>query len=233
MTLISIIVPVYNEEKTIIPILEKVNSQNVNGLEFEIIVVDDGSTDKSFKLLEEHSKLYTKLIHSKKNSGKGSAVKIGLKNATGDFIMFQDADLEYEPQDYEKLLLPIKKLNADVVMGSRINAPPLTRVHYYWHKKGNEFITFLFNFLNNTTFSDIYSGYLIFRRSLLDPEKLRTLGWEQQAEILSKIVRKSNGIFEVPIIYYGRTYEEGKKIKPSNGIKIISTIIRERFFSSN
>jgi len=229
---ISIIIPVYNEEKTIIPILKSVNEQKINDVEFEIIVVDDGSIDNSLKILKEHEELFSRLIELKPNIGKGGAVKAGLKIATGDYVLFQDADLEYDPNDYDRLFLPVKKFNVDLVVGSRLTAPPLTRVHYFWNKKGNQFITTVFNFLNNTTFTDIYRGYILFRRTLIDPDKLGTTGWEQQAEILSKVVRSSKIYYEVPISYYGRTYEEGKKIKPKHILKIIITIIKERIFSS-
>ncbi len=230
---ITIIIPVFNEEKTIVDILRSVNNQKIDDVEFEIIVIDDGSKDDSLKILHEHNELFSKLIELKPNMGKGNAVKAGLKAATGDYVLFQDADLEYDPNDYNKLFLPVKKFNADLVIGSRLIAPPLVRVHYFWNKKGNEFITTIFNFLNNTTFTDIYTGYLLFRRTLIDPNKLRTNGWEQQAEILSKIVKISKIYYEVPISYYGRTYEEGKKIKPRHILKIITTIIKERIFSSS
>lgn len=228
---ISVLIPVYNEQDTIISILKKAHEQKIDDVEFEIIVIDDGSTDNSLNLLKESQHLYSKLIEQKINTGKGGAVKAGLKAATGDYILFQDADLEYDPSDYNKLLLPIKKFNADLVIGSRLIAPPLTRVHYFWNKKGNEFITTVFNFLNNTTFTDIYTGYLAYRRTLIDPNKLKAVGWEQQAEILSKLVKASKVYYEVPISYYGRTYEEGKKIRPKHVIGIIFVMIKERLFS--
>lgn len=226
---ISIIIPVYNEQDTIIPILTKIQKQKIDNVELEIIVIDDGSTDNSLKLLKNNSHLYSSLIQQKSNTGKGGAVREGLRIATGNYILFQDADLEYDPSEYEKLLMPIKKFNADLVIGSRLIAPPLTRVHYFWNKKGNEVITTIFNLLNNTTFTDIYSGYLIYRKNLIDPDKLKTAGWEQQAEILSQIVKASTICYEVPISYYGRTNEEGKKIRPKHGIGIILTMLKERF----
>ena len=226
---ISVIIPVYNEQDTIMPILKKVNEQKIDDVEFEIIVINDGSTDNSLKILEEHSSLFHELINLEKNSGKGAAVREGLKSATGDYILFQDADMEYDPSEYRKLLEPIIKQNADIVMGSRLMTSSLTRHGGYARNRiGNNFITSLFNLLNNTTFTDIYSGYLIFRRSNITPSKLRTDGWEQQAEILSKIIRKSSKIYDVPIVYHGRTYEEGKKIKPRHILYIIGTIIREK-----
>jgi len=229
-----VIIPVYNEQDTIMPILKKVNEQKIDDVEFEIIVIDDGSTDNSLKILEEHSSLFHELINLEKNSGKGAAVREGLKSATGDYILFQDADMEYDPSEYRKLLEPIIKQNADIVMGSRLmtSSSSTRRGGYSRNRIGNNFITFLFNLLNHTTFTDIYSGYLIFRRSNITPNKLRTDGWEQQAEILSKIVKNSSKIYDIPIAYYGRTYEEGKKIKPKDIFKIISTIIGERISPS-
>ena len=225
---VSVIIPVYNEEKTIIDVLKKVNLQKINSISMEIIVINDGSKDHSLELLKNNSKLYTKLINLEKNKGKGGAVREGLKSAVGDYILFQDADMEYDPSEYEKLLEPIIKQDADIVMGSRLMTSSLTRRGGYARNRiGNNFITSLFNLLNNTTFTDIYSGYLIFRRSNITPSKLRTDGWEQQAEILSKIIRKSSKIYDVPIVYHGRTYEEGKKIKPRHILHIIGTIIRE------
>lgn len=229
---ISVIVPVFNEENTIITILKKINNQNIPNIDIEIIVINDGSTDNSLKIIEENSNLYSKLINLKKNKGKGAAVREGLKAVNGNFVLFQDADLEYDPSEYPILFRPLLELDADIVMGSRLMSPPLTRVHYFWNKVGNKCITLLFDILHNSTLTDIYSGYIVFRKDLLNPENLRTDGWEQQAEILSKIVKNSVKIYEVPITYYGRTYEEGKKIKPKDVIKIIGTIIREKIFPS-
>ena len=226
---VSIIIPVYNEEKTIIDILEKVNQQKINSISMEIIVINDGSKDCSLELLKNNPKLYTKLINLEKNTGKGGAVREGLKSAVGDYILFQDADMEYDPSEYEKLLEPIIKFDADIVMGSRLMTSSLTRRGGYAKNRiGNNFITSLFNLLNNTTFTDIYSGYLIFRRSNIAPSKLRANGWDQQAEILSKIIKNSSKIYDIPIIYNGRTYDEGKKIKPKDILGIIGMIIREK-----
>ncbi len=226
---VSIIIPVYNEVKTIIDILEKVNQQKINSISMEIIVINDGSKDCSLELLKNNPKLYTKLINLEKNTGKGGAVREGLKSAVGDYILFQDADMEYDPSEYEKLLEPIIKFDADIVMGSRLMTSSLTRRGGYAKNRiGNNFITSLFNLLNNTTFTDIYSGYLIFRRSNIAPSKLRANGWDQQAEILSKIIKNSSKIYDIPIIYNGRTYDEGKKIKPKDILGIIGMIIREK-----
>ena len=230
MIKLSIIVPAYNEENSIIKILEKVAKVQIEGVNKEVIVIDDCSTDKTLNLLEKNKNLYDALIKLPKNSGKGEAVKKGLIKASGQYVLFQDADLEYDPKDYKKLLEPVLLLDADLVIGSRFLASQLTRVYYFWHKVGNKFITLLFNVLNNTTFTDIYSCYIIFKADLINPNNLLTSGWEQHAEILSTIVSKSSSFYEVPVNYYGRTYKEGKKIRPHNAINVLLTIIFKRIF---
>lgn len=232
MLRLSIIIPAFNEEKTILELLHRVNKVSIKGVEKEVIVIDDCSNDNTLKLLEDNNKLFTKLIKFKSNSGKGAAVKRGLKEATGQYILFQDADLEYDPNDYKKLLEPVLRLNADVVIGSRLSASQLTRVYYFWHKMGNKLITLLFNILNNTTFTDIYSCYLLFKSDLVKPENLLTTGWEQQAEILSIVISKGNSFYEVPINYYGRTYDEGKKIRAHHAFAVLLTIFKKKIFSN-
>lgn len=225
---VSILVPAYNEEKTIAQVLERVRAQSIPGIELEIVVVNDGSKDRTREILDSRPELYDHAVHQA-NGGKGAAVKAGLAVATGEFVLFQDADLEYDPADYARLLKPVRDFGADVVMGSRFAAPEYTRVFYFWHKVGNWAITFLFNLLNNTTFSDIYSCYLCYRRSLVDGASLRTAGWEQHAEILSKAVAAGRVFYETPISYHGRTYDEGKKIKAHHIFAVFGAIIRERF----
>lgn len=229
MNKITVIIPAYNEESTIEVVLEKVRAQNMEGFEFEVIVIDDGSDDRTVEILEGRPELCDKLIKLPRNMGKGAAVKAGLSQATGTYILFQDADLEYDPADYAKLLLPVERFGANLVMGSRMVAPEYTRVAYFWHKIGNHLITVLFNILNNTTFTDIYSCYLLYRRDLLDPEKLQAMGWAQHAEILTRLVDKADNKYEVPISYHGRTYGEGKKIKAWHILSVIWTIVIRRF----
>ena len=230
-TRVSVIVPAYNESATILEILREVRAQSVEGAVFEVIVVDDGSRDNTVALLEANSTLYDRLIKQPKNGGKGAAVLAGLRAATGDYVLFQDADLEYSPSHYAGLLLPVRKFGADIVMGSRFLASQYTRVQFYWHKIGNSVITKMFNILFNTTFTDIYTCYLLFRRSLLNPDDLVSMGWEQQAEILCRIVPRSKVIYEVPVNYQGRSYEEGKKIMAHHVVPVIFTIIRYRLFA--
>ena len=223
---LSIIIPCYNEKYTIKKLIEAVKKCSVE--DKEIIVVDDFSKDGTREILKDINDIKT--IYHSSNKGKGACLRTCFKMANGDICVVQDADLEYDPEDYEKLLEPVLRFNADLVIGSRLIASQLTRVYYFWHKVGNKFITFLFNIMNNTTFTDIYSCYVVFRANLINPQKLSTSGWEQQAEILSKVVAKSKTFYEVPVNYYGRTYEEGKKIRPHNAIPVLLTIVLKRIF---
>ena len=227
---VTILIPIFNEENTIIEILNRVNSEKNNETEMEIIVVDDCSTDNSKNLLNENRDLFSKLVELDKNLGKGGAVKEGLKNATGDYVLFQDGDLEYSPKDYGKIFRMLHQFKADIVIGSRFLSPEYTRVHYFFHKVGNRTITLLFNLLYNTTFTDIYSCYLCFRRDLVNPNKLKSNGWAQQAEILGQAVKSSKVYYEVPISYSGRTFVEGKKIKGRHAMGVILMIIKKRLF---
>ncbi len=227
---VTILIPVFNEENTIIEILNRVNSEKKDETEIEIIVVDDCSTDNSKNLLKENTELFDKLVELEKNLGKGGAVREGLKHSTGDYVLFQDADLEYSPKDYGKIFRILHEFNADVVIGSRFLSPEFTRVHYFFHKVGNRSITLLFNLLYNTTFTDIYSCYLCFKRELIDPNKLKSNGWAQQAEILASAVKSSKVHYEVPISYAGRTFAEGKKIKARHTIGVVLMIIKKRLF---
>jgi glycosyltransferase involved in cell wall biosynthesis len=227
---LTVLIPAYNERATILKLLGHVAEQKNDGVRMEVLVVDDGSEDGTIELLEQNPALYTKLIKRPRNGGKGAAVRDGLREATGEYVLFQDADLEYDPCDYGKLLKPVLDFGADIVMGSRLVASPCTRVSYFWHKVGNNLITLTFNLLNNTTFTDIYSCYLLYRRELVDADSLVAEGWEQQAEILSRAVAKASSMYEVPIRYYGRTYAEGKKIKAHHAIAVFWTILVRRLF---
>jgi glycosyltransferase involved in cell wall biosynthesis len=230
MITISVLIPTYNEEATILEILRKVKAVKYPGVKFEVLVIDDGSKDRTIALLEANTDMYGQLIKMPQNGGKGAAVKAGLALAKGEYVIFQDADLEYDPADFAKILFPIIEHQADVVMGSRFIAPQHIRVSYFWHKIGNYLITIIFNILNNTTFTDVYSCYLMFRRDLIDPENLKTFGWEQHAEILSIAIQRGKVFYEVPISYHGRTYEDGKKIRSHHTIAVIWTMIKMRFF---
>jgi glycosyltransferase involved in cell wall biosynthesis len=223
---ISIIIPAYNESATIVALLGEVRAQKVDGVTFEVIVIDDGSKDQTVALLEQNPSLYDRLIVQPRNGGKGAAVLAGLKAATGDYILFQDADLEYSPSEYAAMIFPITAFGAEVVMGSRFAAPKYTRIQYFSHKIGNKLITLTFNVLFNATFTDIYSCYLLYKRDLVKPDELVSFGWEQHAEILCRAVRRAKVMYEVPISYHGRSYEEGKKIRARHVIPVLGMLFR-------
>ena len=226
--ILSIIVPVYNEEKTVIDVLNKIKSNSSNLFKYEIIVIDDGSTDQSRKLLEDNKHLYDKLLVNESNKGKGFSVKKGLLNTSGTHIIFQDADLEYDPVDFKKFEKIFSDFDADGIIGSRFIYSNYTRSHNILNKIANTFLTFTFNLLYNSTFTDIYSCYFAFKKDLLNVHELRTEGFEQHAEILCKVIKKGNKFYEVPISYNGRNTSEGKKIKPQHFFLVLFQIIRGR-----
>ncbi len=230
--LISIIVPVFNEEKTIKKILEKINELEIwkknQNLSKEIIVIDDKSVDKTRRILEESSELFTKLIINEKNFGKGYSVKKGLEVSAGDYVLIQDADEEYDPNDYVKFLECVEKFDADLIIGSRFIYDRYTRSHNFLNKIGNGLITLIFNLIYNTTFTDIYCCYIFFKRKLINPNNLKSKGFEQHAEILSKLVKKGDKFFEVPVNYNGRTILEGKKIRFYHIFSILFQMIKNR-----
>ena len=229
--LISIIIPVFNEEKTIKKILQKVNKLDVwsSNVQKEIIVINDSSSDGSEKILKENSNLYSKLVNNDKNRGKGFAIRKGLEISKGDYVLIQDADEEYDPNDYSKFIECADKFDADLVIGSRFIYDKYTRSHNFLNKVGNGVITLLFNIIYNTTFTDIYSCYACFKKNLLINETLKTDGFEQHAEILCKVVKNGKIFYEVPINYNGRSHDEGKKIKFYHIFKVIYQILIGKF----
>ena len=227
--LLSIIVPIYNEEKTIQEVLKSLTKLKETVQSIEIIVVNDGSTDNSLNILNENHNLYDCLINNSQNKGKGNAVKSALEKANGKYITFQDADLEYDPQDFNKFVNLINKFSPDLIIGSRFNYADYTRSHHFFNKIGNMSITFIFNLFYQTTFTDVYSCYACFKRKLLDHNKLKSNGFEQHAEILCKVVKKGKTFYEVPINYNGRTHDEGKKIKFYHIFSVIYQIVIGRF----
>ena len=220
---LSVIVPVFNEEKTLIQILNQIKYLE-KFCNLEILLVNDGSTDKSKEIILSNQHLFTKAIHLEKNFGKGKAVIEGLKNCIGDYVLIQDADLEYEPKNIEKFLYKIQEYEADLIMGSRFTGNDRSILNF-WHMVGNRFITILFNILNDTTFTDIYCCYCLFKKNYIKPEKLKSIGWGQQAEILTYLVRESSKIYEIAVNYNGRTYKDGKKIKYYNVFEVIFWIV--------
>jgi len=227
--LLSIIVPVFNEEKTIKEILEKLTELKKKKSSIEIIVINDGSKDNSLSILNNLDAYYDLLISDTVNRGKGYAVKKGIESANGKYITFQDGDLEFEPQDLLKFFNVIEKFDPDLIIGSRFNYSEYTRSLNILNRFGNMFLVLIFNIFYNTSFTDIYTCYICFKSKLLDVKKLRTNGFEQQAEILTKVVKKGNKFYEVPISYNGRTHKEGKKIRFYHIFSIIFMIIAGRF----
>jgi len=226
--ILSIIIPVYNEEKTIITILEKIKQNASKSFKYEIIVIDDGSTDQSRKLLENNKHLYDKLLTNDSNKGKGFSVKKGMLNSSGSHIIFQDADFEYDPKDYKKFEKIFLDFDADGIIGSRFVYSNYTRSHNILNKIANNVLTFVFNILYNKTFTDIYSCYFAFKKKLLDPNELKTEGFEQHAEILCKVIKNGKKFYEVPIDYNGRSHSEGKKIRAYHFFIVLFQIIKGR-----
>lgn len=231
---ISIIISVYNEEKTIRTILNKIFVVQVFGLAKEVIVVNDGSTDKTAGILDSYTeKNKFILLTNNANIGKGASLKKAFLKSTGDIVIIQDADLEYSPDDYEKLIKPIIDGHADVVYGSRfINSDP-HRVLYFYHSLGNKIITSLSNIFTNLNLTDIEVGFKVFKGELIRKiaHKLKAKRFGFEPEITAKIAKISNiKIYEVGISYYGRTYEEGKKITWIDGLKTLWEILRYNLF---
>ena len=225
---LSVIIPAYNEEKTIIETLKRIQITKKNKIEYEIIVINDGSKDNTLNLLKSNDELYDKLIEYENNSGKGFAVKKGIEAATGEYVIFQDADLEYDPVDFDKFIDLITNFNVDGIIGSRFVYSRFTRSHNIMNKFGNYILTFFFNVLYNTTFTDIYSCYFCFKKELLNYENLKTVGFEQHAEILCKVIKNGKYFYEVPISYNGRSHDEGKKIKFYHFFIVLFRIALER-----
>ena len=227
---LSIIIPCFNEENTIKEIIQKINDQN--DINKELIVVDDFSTDKTRTILENELKNEVdEIILNPKNFGKGYAIRKGIEKASGDFILIQDADLEYDPADYKRLLNPIQKGFADVVFGSRFLGSNERRVLYFWHTIGNKFLTLLSNMFSNLNLTDMEVGYKVFRSSIIKDINLKENRFGFEPEITAKIAKKNIKIYEVGINYFGRKYSEGKKITWKDGFSALRCIIYYNIFN--
>ncbi len=226
---LSILIPVFNERSTIELLLKRVEAASY---EKEIILVDDASTDGTREILErlarDHRNQVRLLLHPQ-NRGKGAAIRTAIEQVTGDIVIIQDADLEYDPQDYPRLLEPILDGHADVVFGNRFHGGP-HRVLYFWHYLGNRFLTNLCNMVTNLNLSDMEVGYKVFRTEVLQRLSLKSDRFGIEPELTVKVAKLGYRVYEVPIAYHGRTYAEGKKITWKDGIAALYYIVRFRFF---
>ena len=233
---LSIVVPCYNEEATIHLILDKVlNVRLTNDIEKEIILVNDCSKDRTRETLEayvaSHPQKSFQLLNHEVNNGKGAALHTGIRHATGDVVIIQDADLEYDPREYNILLQPIIDGHADVVYGSRFAGGRPHRILFFWHTIGNKFLTFLSNMMTNLNLTDMETCYKVFKREIIQGLELHEKRFGFEPEVTAKISRiKGIRIYEVGISYYGRTYEEGKKIGWKDGFRAIYCIARYGLF---
>lgn len=237
MKKLSVIIPVFNEEKTIKELLKKVMAVKLGEIKKEIIVVDDGSVDNSklkaqdfFEMQSSKQQLKVKnlkIIVHKKNQGKGAAIKTALKETTGDYVVIQDADLEYDPEDWKKMIKPIEEGKADVVYGSRFTGE--RRNMFFWHMAANRFLSLLTNVLYDTTLSDMESCYKMIPTKLLRELQLQSKRFDFEPEVTAKILKRGVRIYEVPISYAGREYFEGKKITWKDGMVALWTLLKYRF----
>ena len=229
---LSVVIPVYNEKETLETVLRRVLDIDI-GLQKQIILVDDFSTDGTRDLYEaireKHGGIELVIELHDRNQGKGAALRTGFAAATGDIILIQDADLEYDPRDYPRLLKPILEGVADVVYGSRFIGSEAHRVHYFWHMIGNRLLTLLSNMMTNLNLTDMETCYKVFRAEIIRDIKIKCNRFGFEPEITAKVARKKCRVFEVGISYAGRSYEEGKKITWWDGVKAICAIIWFRF----
>ncbi len=228
---LSVIIPAYNEENTVHLILDQVLDLAIDQIQMEVVVVNDFSTDGTRQAIEqyisEHKDRMVRLFNQDKNQGKGAAIRRGIEEATGDFIVIQDADLEYDPREYKDLLQPILNDQADVVYGSRFKGSNPHRILFFWHSIGNKLLTVISNMFNNLNLSDMETCYKMFRSEIIKKIYLRENRFGFEPEITAKISRVPGiRIYEVGISYYGRTYREGKKINWKDGFRAIYCIIK-------
>ena len=225
---LSIIIPCYNEINTINEVVKRVQSSKIKSK--QIIIVDDFSTDGTRELLSNFVDESIQVIFKNKNQGKGAAISEGIELATGEITIIQDADLEYDPQEYEKIINPIVLGKADVVYGSRFQGAQPHRVVYFWHRLGNGFLTLLSNIMTDINLTDMETCYKAFRTEILKSINIKEKRFGFEPEITAKVARKHLRIYEVGISYYGRTYEEGKKIGWRDGVRAIWCIIKYNLF---
>jgi len=225
---LSVIIPCYNEKETIVELVNVVLASPYQ--DKEIIIIDDHSTDGTQEILKaEIEDRVSRVIYKEKNEGKGAALRTGFEAFTGDVVIIQDADLEYDPNEYQKVITPILNDKADVVYGSRFMGGEPHRVVYFWHRVGNGFLTLMSNFMTNLNLTDMETCYKAFKREVIKSIKIEENRFGFEPEITAKVARKKYRVYEVGISYYGRTYEEGKKIGWKDGFRAIYCIIKYRF----
>ncbi len=228
---LSVVIPAYDEEKTLQAVVRAVQAVNLPILK-EIIVVDDASQDSTRQIMEQLPGDNIIRVFHERNQGKGAALRSGFAAATGDIILIQDADLEYDPAEYPKLLQPILNGKADVVYGSRFVGSEAHRVLYFWHMMGNRFLTLLSNMCTNLNLTDMETCYKVFRREIIQNITIREDRFGFEPEITAKVAKSGCRIYEVGISYSGRTYAEGKKIGMKDGFRALYCIIKYRFFAN-
>ncbi len=227
-TKLSIVVPCFNEEKTLRKCIERVLEIADNTLSLELIIVDDCSNDQSLIIARELEDKYQEIVvlNHKRNQGKGAALRTGFQKATGDFVTVQDADLEYNPMELRKLLIPLINNQADVVFGSRFLSAGHHRVLYFWHYMGNRLLTFLSNMLTDLCLTDMETCYKVFKKEVIQDIQIEENRFGFEPEVVAKIARMRLRVFEIGISYYARTYEEGKKIGTKDGVRALYCILR-------
>lgn len=225
---LSVVVPVYNEKNTILRIIDKVLKLDIVK---ELIVVDDCSRDGTADMLKNNKfDSRVKVFYHDRNTGKGGALRTGFKYVTGDVVAVQDADLEYDPNEFNEMIKPIEAGVADVVYGSRLSGGRPQRVHLFWHKVGNGLLTFVTNLLYNSTLSDMETCYKMFKKGVIDRINIRSDDFSVEPELTAKILKdKSLRVYEMPISYYGRSYAEGKKISWKHGFGALFALLKYRF----
>ncbi len=223
---LSVVIPAYNEAATISEVVDTVRAVVVPGVEIEIVVIDDGSTDGTDKICQEQLASKIDIYKRQSNQGKGAALRNGFATVTGDYVLVQDADLEYSPSEYGKLLAPILAGRADVVLGSRFAGSEAHRVVYFWHMVGNRFLTLLSNVMSDLNLTDMECGYKVIRTDLLRQITLTENGFGFEPEVVAKLAKLKCRIYEVGVSYYGRTYAEGKKIGVKDGFRALYAIAK-------